>query len=79
MGDILLTGNAFVQDEKNAVRLYNFACDQGDMEGCVKVAEMFLLGRGINQDLNNARTFFQMACSKNYKRGCEGLSFLQKK
>jgi len=63
---------------KKAMRLYEKACNAGEMLGCNNVGVLFKMGKGVSQSYEMANKFFAQACKKGNGLSCNeiGLSLL---
>lgn len=60
-------------------RLYQFACDNDFIDGCVNLGVMYANGRGVPKDKKKAAEYFTHACEKGEQVGCDNLAVLQGK
>ena len=58
------------QNISKANELYERACDLGDAEGCIKIADLYYNGIEISQNRPKAYTFYEKACDLNHGWGC---------
>ncbi len=68
-----------VERLEQAARLYQFACDNDLLDGCVNLGVMYAYGKGISQDKKKAAEYFKLACDKGEQVGCNNLAILQGK
>ncbi|QKF91969.1 tetratricopeptide repeat protein [Campylobacter sp. CCUG 57310] len=60
------------KDFKNAVRLYEFACQNDSPYGCYMLAQMYEGSKsGIKKDLKRSLVFFMQACDGGIYEACE--------
>ena len=52
------------------LKLFEKACELGDMLGCVDHGQSLLVGRGTTRDAERARALFVKACTSNNSSGC---------
>ena len=58
---------------KEAVRLYQQACDRGDDVGCGKLGWMYHTGRGVPEDLDRAVALYRGPCDRGNVGPCLSL------
>lgn len=52
-------------------------CDEGEIEICLVLGEMFFKGKGVSKDLAKAREFFQKACDAGDTQTCKKYELTQ--
>lgn len=58
-------------DFKNAIRIYNIACEQQDVSSCVKMAKMFEAGQGVPANKVYALDIYTRACYSGDAESCK--------
>jgi len=73
---VLLTLLPAAVASQNTERLYQQACDDGDLIACNVFGLMYELGEGVPQDLSRAAGLYQRACEGGELVGCTNLGLL---
>jgi TPR repeat protein len=73
LGGMYLNGNGVPADPARAARLFQQACDHGDMTGCGNLGAQFFYGNGIPQDFRRASSLLFRACGAGVSWSCTAL------
>ena len=57
-------------------RVYQQACEGGEMRGCYNLGVMYRTGTGVTQDLARAVSLYQEACDGGELEGCTNLGVM---
>ena len=65
------------RDYTQAMKLFDKACDSGDMKGCGVLGTMYYDGDGVEKDSLKGVKLFQKACDGGNIEACEMLKKIQ--
>lgn len=63
-------------DFKQALSMFNTACDQGNPAGCFGVGVMFMYGAGVQSDTQKAIKYYQKGCAGGDPTACANLGMI---
>lgn len=63
-------------DYKQALSMFNTACDQGNPAGCFGVGVMFMYGAGVQSDTQKAIKYYQKGCAGGDPTACANLGMI---
>lgn len=63
-------------DYKQALSMFNTACDQGNPAGCFGVGVMFMYGAGVESDTQKAIKYYQKGCAGGDPTACANLGMI---
>lgn len=61
---------------EEAAKLYEKACDEGDMQGCYNLGAMHENERGVKYDMQKAVSLYEKACNGDNVYGCYNLAMV---
>lgn len=65
------------KDFNNSNLYYKKACELGDDNGCLRIAEAYYVGEGVKKDLAMAKEFSKKACDLGNEKGCKAFENLK--
>ena len=65
--------DGFAKDPALAARYYQIACDAGELDACLGLANLYESGRGVVEDRAAAQRLYRRACDRGH--GCMALAF----
>ena len=65
------------RDYTQAMKLFDKACEGGDMRGCASLGGMYYYGDGVEQSYSKALKLLQKACNGGDMISCETLKEIQ--
>ena len=63
-------------DEQTAAKIWQKACELGEVRGCARLGFLYKNGKGVEQDDEKAGKFYQKACDAGELSGCDSLASL---
>jgi TPR repeat protein len=75
-GQRYLRGDGVATDPSTAATLFQRACDNGEISGCVSVGFQYANGNGVKRDDARAVALYRKACDAQNLRGCADLGFM---
>jgi TPR repeat protein len=75
LGQIQEVGSAGAKDPIGAAKLYQGACDQGDLGGCTALARMLAEGNGVPKDPVKAIALVEAGCKATDAGSCDLLGY----
>lgn len=76
---LLLSLSLSANSVDNGVLSYKKACDDGNLNSCVKLGIVYFVGDGVEQNHKKAKKLFKKACKKKYSAACYHLGTLYKR
>ena len=64
------------RDYQKAAKLYQKACDSGDVRGCTMLATLYEEGQGVKKDYQKASKLYQKACDGEVPEACYNLGVM---
>ena len=64
-------------DEQRAAKIWQKACELGEVRGCARLGFLYKNGKGVEQDDEKAGKFYQKACDAGELSGCDSLASLR--
>ena len=59
-----------------AAQHFQTACDDGIVQGCNNLAELYRTGQGVQKDIPKAQRLFTQSCNNGIAHGCAGLAVI---
>lgn len=76
--DQLKTPEKAEQDKKQSLKLFDFACKEGEIDSCYFAATHFI-GKQEGRDPKKAQEYFTKGCNANHAPSCYNLAVMYKK
>ena len=66
-------------DIVQASKLYDKACRNEKMKGCINLGILYFTGKGVEKDHKKAKKLFATACKRKFSKGCYYLGTMYKR